>query len=83
MSYNGWSNYETWRINLEFVDGTSLDDLGFESDAEVKAVAGLLESLCTDQICEQAQGLAKDLACCFLDQVNWREIAEHLIADYA
>jgi hypothetical protein len=83
MSYNGWSNYETWRINLEMVDGMSLDDLGFSDDADVADVAGLLESLCEDRIEEQATGLAKDLACAFLRKVDWREIAERMIAYYA
>ena len=24
-TYNGWSNYETWRVNLEIFDGLQTD----------------------------------------------------------
>jgi hypothetical protein len=27
MSYNGWTNYATWRVNLEVIDGVELRDL--------------------------------------------------------
>ena len=27
MSYNGWTNYATWRVNLEVLDGVELRDL--------------------------------------------------------
>jgi hypothetical protein len=29
------------------------------------------------------EGIARDYAMAFLDDVNWREIAQHMIADYA
>jgi hypothetical protein len=29
------------------------------------------------------EGVARDYAMAFLDDVNWREIAQHMIADYA
>lgn len=25
-TYNGWTNYATWRVNLEIFDGTSASD---------------------------------------------------------
>jgi hypothetical protein len=25
--YNGWTNYETWRVNLEIFDGFDMDDV--------------------------------------------------------
>lgn len=31
--YNGWANYETWRVMLEIFDGMTLDD-GEKVDAE-------------------------------------------------
>ena len=31
MSYNGWHNYETWRVMLEIFDG-------YEVDTKVEAV---------------------------------------------
>ncbi len=31
--YNGWANYETWRVNLEMLDGMTPEDFGYESRA--------------------------------------------------
>ena len=28
-TYNGWTNYATWRVNLEIFDGMSADDMGW------------------------------------------------------
>lgn len=30
--YNGWTNYQTWRLNLEVFGGWSASDLGIEPD---------------------------------------------------
>lgn len=27
MKYNGWTNYATWRVNLEMFDGMQIDPL--------------------------------------------------------
>jgi hypothetical protein len=29
-TYNGWTNYATWRINLEMFDGCNLTDDGWQ-----------------------------------------------------
>jgi len=29
--YNGWANYATWRINLEYFDGVTAVDIGGET----------------------------------------------------
>lgn len=31
-NYNGWANYETWRVNLEMLDGMTPEDFGFRAD---------------------------------------------------
>ena len=28
-SYNGWRNYETWRVNLEVFDGMDVREMGW------------------------------------------------------
>jgi hypothetical protein len=33
-TYNGWSNYATWRINLEVFDGINIGDFEGADDAE-------------------------------------------------
>jgi hypothetical protein len=86
--YNGWTNYETWRIQLEVIDGMTLEDFGFDVHdvdtddvADVESVAGALEMYTCELIEGQASGFALDLAHTFLARVDWVEIAEHMISD--
>ena len=86
--YNGWTNYETWRINLEVLDGMTIEDFGFdlhELDTDdvtnVETLGMALEMHTCELIEGQASGFALDLAHSFLARVDWAEIAEHLIAD--
>ncbi len=81
--YNGWTNYATWRVNLEIFDGMSALDLTgkrVNCASEVKdACAEYAENLITDYKSET--NLAQDYALAFLSDVNWWEIANHLMAD--
>ena len=72
--YNGWTNYETWRVNLEIFDGM---DIGKWSDAYElsKWMQDYAENLITDYKSET--NLAQDYALAFLSNVNWAEIARH------
>ncbi len=87
--YNGWTNYQTWRINLEVVDGMTLGDFGFDLHevdtdevADVESLAEAIESY-VDEIVTNGvpDGLALNLAQSFLSEVDWMEIAEHIISD--
>jgi hypothetical protein len=87
-TYNGWTNYETWRIQLEVIDGLTLEDFGFDLQdvdtdevADVERLAENVETFTYDFTDGQASGFALDLAHSFLGRVNFMEIAEHLIAD--
>ena len=84
-TYNGWTNYETWRVNLEIFDG--LDPYDYFSDNQEKLADNLhdyLKDMATELIeNDGAKGLAHDYAMAFLDAVNWHEIARHMINDYA
>jgi hypothetical protein len=79
MSYNGWTNYETWRVNLEMFDGkdsrSGID--AYNLGQEFREYA--------EEIIEQDSkpGFARDYALAFLSDVNWREIADHYIEDEA
>ena len=82
--YNGWTNYATWRVNLEIFDG--FDPSDYYSDFDVDDTYGL--SKCLEDYAEQVlfecatvEGLAADYARAFLSDVNWYEIAEHMIDD--
>lgn len=65
-TYNGWTNYATWRVNLEVFDGS-------DQSWTAESAREFAEEL----IMEQSSGIAQDYAMVFLSEVNWYEIAEH------
>ena len=81
-AYNGWANYETWRVNLEIFDGFNPIDWGFNI-LDVYDLAEGLKEYAHDLI-EQgsSEGLARDYALAFLEAVNYREIARHMMEEY-
>lgn len=70
-TYNGWSNYATWRVNLELFDG-------YEFEAEYISPEYLKELAEEFTLCNCENEIAKDYALAFLAQVNYHEISEHL-----
>ena len=85
--YNGWANYETWRVNLEVLDGMSCEDFGIrpvsedERDRDIQALEATLESYVVEIVEMDSKGFTLDLALSFLNKVDWQEIAEHMIDD--
>jgi hypothetical protein len=73
--YNGWTNYATWRVNLEIFDGMHSD-----IDGE-KVTAESCKDYAEEMLSENGEGLALDYAMAFLANVNWHEIAGHLNED--
>jgi hypothetical protein len=65
--YNGWSNYETWRVNLEVFDG--VEDFNMAEFEMREFVEELIEN-------DTKEGLARDYAMAFISNVDWQEIAE-------
>ena len=83
QTYNGWTNYATWRVNLEMIDGMQPSDFGFEG-LDAYDLSQCLKDHAEQLIDETTNdGLAKDYALAFLADVDWQEIAEHLIEDNA
>ena len=70
--YNGWTNYATWRVNLEIFDGLYSD-----MDGE-KATAEGCKEYAEEVVSESGEGYALDYAMAFLDDVDWQSIADHL-----
>ena len=84
--YNGWTNYETWRVYLEILDGMDCEDFGVrpnedDVDESARILAEALESYCAEMVEMNANGFALDLALSFLNKVDWQEIAEHMVED--
>lgn len=83
---NGWSNYATWRIALEMVDGARYEyaECGTKFDT-LSELAENIKSDCEDLICDEVGECSKsfmnDYAIAFLSMVNWYEIAENIAGD--
>ena len=83
--YNGWTNYATWRVNLEIFDGIDLeyftDEIG---TGDVYALSKRLEEFADNVISTDGtvEGTAVDYARAFLADVNFYEIAKHLVDAY-
>lgn len=73
MEHNGWTNYETWRVNLEMIDNNK--DMALWDAEEI-------EDWAYEYIEEESTGLAKDFSMAFLKEVNWFEISNHLRDTY-
>jgi hypothetical protein len=83
-TYNGWTNYATWRVNLEIFDG--MDALGafpYEiTEADTYGLSQQLKEYALDLIAVShgdLECLAESYARAFLSDVNWYEIAESII----
>ncbi len=79
-AYNGWTNYATWRVNLEIFDGFNPRDHWQGKFDAVYDFAAALKDMAEELICEQApEGLARDYALAFIGDVNWNEIAAWIL----
>jgi hypothetical protein len=82
-TYNGWTNYATWRINLEWFDG--VDDVfidAYKGD-DVHDFADNLQSYVEEALDQLGhRDVLMDYAMAFIQDVNWHEIAEHLADQY-
>ena len=76
--YNGWTNYATWRVNLEMFDG---GDFASENDLDAYDLGDSLREMAYDTLSANGSGLVLDYALAFLSDVNWPEIARHQIED--
>jgi hypothetical protein len=92
MTYNGWTNYETWLTNLYFDDFTSHFEEMIEEGQFDEMDDDEILDCCTDYI-EQVvddvvsytvtttDNFISDIISSFTQEVNYKEIAEHYVAD--
>ena len=85
-TYNGWTNYATWRVKLEIFDNIPIQELSDgvdDAEPNIYDISLSLKNLAEYYVeCDSKEGFARDYALAFLSDVNWYEIAEHLVADY-
>ncbi|MDQ3540314.1 MAG: hypothetical protein M3440_06460 [Chloroflexota bacterium] len=92
-TYNGWTNYATWRVNMEICDGMTshLGTMIAENDMEPFGSIGDLADYLRDDaeefVCDQNErctdSIVYEYASTFLSQVNWDEIARLAVSDDA
>ena len=74
-AYNGWTNYETWLVNLWFGDVfQSLVDEGDEPDPGL--FHGWVEEYLEEDMPKQA-GFIADCVNAIIGAVDWHDIARH------
>jgi len=78
-TYNGWMNYATWRVNLEYFDGRDIRD-SYRDKPDAHDLADELRSELMDYLeTECKNSLTLSYAQSFVSDVDFLEIAEHLI----
>ena len=87
-TYNGWSNWETWLINLEVIDYDYWEERYEEGGiATLDDIADMLRSEHQEYLDEIEKSLdtcsmgsiAKSFVQQGFSQVNWGEIARHVV----
>lgn len=85
-SYNGWTNYETWLVNLWIDNEPYWNECARNlavDESEASELALLLKDMIEASGEQSGQlpetGLFADLINGALNVTNWREIASHLI----
>jgi hypothetical protein len=76
--YNGWSNYETWLLNLWY--GDYLQDIANEEGSlEADQIETIIEEIMAEDLPET--GFSADILNAALRRVNWHELAKHYTDD--
>lgn len=87
MSYNGWNTYETWLVNLWFGDDSDgiIADSGTTDAYDLAEFieSSVLQPYIDDTTCGTSAGFVGDIVNAALREVDFRELAETWLADYA
>jgi len=90
QKYNGWTNYETWLINLHFENFDFEDVMEIFDDCKDKGemltriadyIENYVEDVVESMVEEPSSCLIQDLIRSALGEVDYRDIAEHYIDD--
>lgn len=85
--YNGWTNYATWRVNLECFD-CAFEPCDYWDDYATLNISELADRIKDNaeeyifSIDRQEGTLMEQYARAFLSDVNWYEIAQSIIDAY-
>ena len=77
--YNGWTNYATWRVNLEILSDMDWYEI---EHVDTDYLKQLVENIVFDEYRANntiTSRLAEDYASAFLNEVNYDEILERIL----
>jgi hypothetical protein len=78
MSYNGWTNKETWLVNLWLGDYfTGMQGQGDDITADV--MREVVDEMASAALEEGANGFITDMLNCALGEINYEELAAHYV----
>jgi len=81
-TYNGWTNWETWKTNLELVDGLTGYDISIHADMDADEAGLYLRDYVMEIAGEwENNSFVSGIVCDFFSRVNWTEIAEPLLSE--
>lgn len=83
--YNGWTNYETWWINLHFGDYYSelYEEMRVDMPYDFIYFSDLFKEVTEEQLTEYGgNNLQISIIEIFLSEVNFDEIAKNIMSDY-
>lgn len=87
QTYNGWTNYATWRVGLELVNDNYeyYHETMMNSDTKIdthelsQIIKDDVYHFLTDEVSDRS--VVFSYAEAFLSDVNWYELAEHMMLD--
>tara|TARA_R100001015_G_C4625666_1_gene184275 strand:+ start:365 stop:655 length:291 start_codon:yes stop_codon:yes gene_type:complete len=88
-NFNGWTNYETWKVNLEFFSKNYemyIEVLDFEEDSQSKEhkICDRLEMDFVNFIDEKVDDPVLSSICYhFASKINYYEIALHIVEEHS
>lgn len=74
-TYNGWTNYATWRIALELFGGSENPT----GETDVYRLSKDLKAIVEEIIESHGDNIAVSYALAFVSEVNFYEIAKHIL----
>ena len=77
MSYNGWSNHETWLVNVWL--GDYLNQRADDGELITHEYIMLCVEDAMAEHIDGSHGLASDLISSVMSGINYRELAQHYI----
>ena len=83
-TYNGWTNYATWRISLEIFNEGRMAEFCYEAGMAVDDITGDWAEEWVEELLfgdRDTDGLVESYARSFISGVNWYEIASHIAED--